>query len=142
MKSEYKTKPRNLIIEYLKDNADTRFTARDILNAVKGKGDGLDRSTVYRNLGRLSKEGKLVKYKEADVNATCYQYSEKHESCCEHMHAQCSVCGKIFHLDNKIFKSAAKKMMDEYGIEIDYGKSVIMCICDECRNVGMSEHEV
>ena len=58
------------------------------------------------------------------------------------MHAQCSVCGKIFNLDNKIFKSAAKKMMDEYGIEIDYGKSVIMCICDECRNVGMSEHEV
>lgn len=140
MKSEYKTKPRNLIIEYLKDNADTRFTARDILNAVKGKGDGLDRSTVYRNLERLSKEGKLVKYKEADVNATCYQYSEEHESCCEHMHAQCSVCGKIFHLDNKIFKSAAKKMMDEYGIEIDYGKSVIMCICDECRNVGMSEN--
>lgn len=137
VKSEYKTKPRNLIIEYLKDNADTRFTARDILNAVKGKGDGLDRSTVYRNLERLSKEGKLVKYKEADVNATCYQYSEKHESCCEHMHAQCSVCGKIFHLDNKIFKSAAKKMMDEYGIEIDYGKSVIMCICDECRNIGM-----
>ena len=54
VKSEYKTKPRNLIIEYLKDNANTRFTARDILNAVKGKGDGLDRSTVYRNLERLS----------------------------------------------------------------------------------------
>ena len=53
MKSEYKTKPRNLIIEYLKANADTRFTARDILNAVKDKEDGLDRSTVYRNLERL-----------------------------------------------------------------------------------------
>ena len=35
MKGEYKTKPRNAIIEYLKENADTRFTARDILNAIK-----------------------------------------------------------------------------------------------------------
>ncbi|MBO4911993.1 MAG: transcriptional repressor [Butyrivibrio sp.] len=132
MKSEYKTKPRNLIIEYLKANADTRFTARDILNAVKDKEDGLDRSTVYRNLERLCKEGKLVKYKEADVNASCYQYSEGHESCHEHMHAQCSECGRIFHLDNSIFKSAAKKMTEEYGIEIDYGKSVIICVCDKC----------
>ena len=132
MKSEYKTKPRNLIIEYLKANADTRFTARDILNAVKDKGDGLDRSTVYRNLERLCKEGKLVKYKETDVNASCYQYSEAHESCHEHMHAQCSECGRIFHLDNSIFKSAAKKMTEEYGIEIDYGKSVIICVCDKC----------
>ena len=134
MKSEYKTKPRNLIIEYLKDNADTRFTARDILNAVKDKGDGLDRSTIYRNLERLCTEGKLIKYKEADVNASCYQYSEQHESCHEHMHAQCSECGRIFHLDNKIFNSAAKKMMSEYGIEIDYGKSVIICLCDKCRS--------
>ena len=132
MKSEYKTKPRNLIIEYLKANADTRFTARDILNAVKDKGDGLDRSTVYRNLERLCKEGKLVKYKETDVNASCYQYSEGHESCHEHMHAQCSECGRIFHLDNSIFKSAAKKMTEEYGIEIDYGKSVIICVCEKC----------
>ena len=132
MKSEYKTKPRNLIIEYLKANADTRFTARDILNAVKDKGDGLDRSTVYRTLERLCKEGKLVKYKETDVNASCYQYSEGHESCHEHMHAQCSECGRIFHLDNSIFKSAAKKMTEEYGIEIDYGKSVIICVCDKC----------
>ncbi|MCR5144099.1 MAG: transcriptional repressor [Lachnospiraceae bacterium] len=133
MKGEYKTKPRNAIIEYLKENADTRFTARDILNAVDVEGVELDRSTVYRNLERLCKEGCLVKYKETGVNATCYQYSEGHGSCHDHMHAQCSVCGKIFHLDNSILEDASAKIKKEYGIEIDYGKTVLMCICQECK---------
>ncbi|SFG76893.1 Fur family transcriptional regulator [Oribacterium sp. WCC10] len=133
MKIGYKTKPRTEIMEYLKENADRRFTARDILNALKSDGDGLDRSTVYRNLERLCKDGKLVKYKESDVNATCYQYSENHGSCREHVHAECTGCGKIFHLDNIIFSDAASKMKKNYGIEIDYGKTVIMCLCNECR---------
>jgi Fur family ferric uptake transcriptional regulator len=134
MKTEYNTRPRNAIIEYLRENADTRFTARDILKALNARGEDLDRSTVYRNIERLCNEGKLVRYRENDINATCYQYSEEHGSCHEHTHAQCSDCGKIFHLDNEILDEAAKKMKEDYGIEIDYGKTVIMCKCDECKS--------
>ena len=36
MKGEYKTKSRNAIVEYLKENADKRFTARDIIEALDG----------------------------------------------------------------------------------------------------------
>jgi Fur family ferric uptake transcriptional regulator len=133
MKSEYKTRSRNAIIEYLKKHADTRFTARDILNAINSGGEELDRSTVYRNLERLVNEGSLVKYKEADVNATCYQYSEQHGSCHDHMHAQCKGCGKIFHLDNSVLGNASKKIKSEYGIDIDYGKTVIIGVCDKCK---------
>jgi Fur family ferric uptake transcriptional regulator len=133
MRNEYKTKPRNAIIEYMQEKADTRFTARDILNAVNAAGCNLDRSTVYRNLERLSLEGKLVKYKETDINAACYQYSGEHGSCHEHMHAQCMECGRIFHLENDVIKSAAKKIKEEYGLEVDYGKTVINGICDDCR---------
>ena len=133
MKGEYKTKPRNAIIKFLKENADTRFTARDILNAVKVDGEELDRSTIYRNIERLCREGKLVKYKETDVNATCYQYTEAHGSCHSHMHAQCSGCGKIFHLDNELVEEATSKIKSEYGIDIDYGKTIIVCQCKECK---------
>ncbi len=131
--NEYKTKARNSIIKYLKENSDTKFTARDIFNVLNSEGKELDRSTVYRNLERLCKDGRLVKYKETGSNATCYQYSEEHGSCHEHMHAQCSECGKIFHLDNKYFKTPANKLKNEYGIEIDFGKTVIICKCKDCR---------
>ncbi|MBR1471439.1 MAG: transcriptional repressor [Lachnospiraceae bacterium] len=136
MKTEYKTKTRMAIIDYLKSNPDTRFTARDILKAVNRDGSNLDRSTVYRNLERLCREGKLVKYKETDINAACYQYSEDHGSCHDHMHAQCSECGKIFHLDNAILDDTAKKMKKEYGLEIDYGKTVIIGVCEECKQLN------
>ena len=129
---DYKTKPRSAIIEYLKENADTRFTARDVLEAIRADGDGLDRSTVYRNLERLCREGILIKYKEADVSAACYQYSEGHGSCHEHLHAQCVSCGRIFHLDNEVIEDTARKMHDKYGIDIDY-KTVLLCTCKECR---------
>ena len=133
MKGEYKTKTRNYIIEYLKENADKRFTAKDIVDALSSKGDSINRSTIYRNLERLSQEGSLVKYKENDINASCYQYSEKHEACHQHMHAQCSDCGRIFHLDNHLFEEVEKQMRSEYGIDIDYGKTVLIGLCDECK---------
>ncbi len=132
MKNDYKTKPRNAIIGYLRAHADTRFTARDIYSAMHSEGEEADRSTIYRNLERLCKEGLLVKYKETDVNATCYQYTEGHGSCLEHMHAQCAVCGRIFHLDNSLFDEAAQRMQKEYGVLLDYGRSVIICRCREC----------
>ena len=100
---------------------------------VKVDGEELDRSTIYRNIERLCREGKLVKYKETDVNATCYQYTEAHGSCHSHMHAQCSGCGKIFHLDNELVEEATSKIKSEYGIDIDYGKTIIVCQCKECK---------
>ena len=48
MKTEYKTKTKMAIIDYLKSNPDIRFTARDILKAVKRDEGNLDRS--YDNL--------------------------------------------------------------------------------------------
>lgn len=133
MKGEYKTKSRNLIIEYLKENSDMRFTAGDIVSALAKGNESINRSTIYRNLERLCNEGKLVKYKESDINATCYQYSEGHDSCKQHIHAQCSVCGKIFHLNNDIFKTADRKLRIEYGIDIDYGKTVLIGLCRDCK---------
>lgn len=133
MSSNYKTKPRNIIIEYLKENADTRFTAKDIVNELNKGSEKVDRSTIYRNLERLCIEGTIVKYKESGVNATCYQYSEEHGACHSHIHAECEKCGRIFHLDNSIFDDAEKRMKSEYGIDIDYGKTVIIGLCEKCR---------
>ncbi len=133
MKGEYKTKARNMIIDYLKANADKRFTASDIVKALSKNGETIDRSTIYRNIDRLFEEGKPLRYKANDINAACYQYSEEHDSCHKHMHAQCANCGKIYHLDNNIFADAEEKLKEEYGLEIDFGKTVLIGRCEECE---------
>lgn len=49
MKSTYKTKAREEIMAYLKEHTEQRFTAREIFEAVSGKAEGINRTTVYRN---------------------------------------------------------------------------------------------
>ena len=133
MKNTYKTKAREVILAYLKDHTEKRITAREIYEAVRKQDAEINRSTVYRNLERLVVDGSLIKYKEADVDATCYQYSEHDGSCLDHMHAQCTGCGKIFHLDNAVLGNASDKIRSEYGLDIDFGKTVIIGVCDKCR---------
>ena len=91
------------------------------------------KSTVYRNIDKLCNEGRLVKHKEPNSKAMSYQYSEGHGSCNEHSHAQCSECGKLFHIDNEVFAEATAKMRDRYGINMDYRKTLIIGICNECQ---------
>ncbi len=132
MKSEYKTKARNAILDFLRKNADTRFTAKSIADALEESGVSINRSTIYRNIDRLCEEGTLVHYRESDTNATCYQYSEQHGSCHEHMHAQCSVCGKIFHLSNEMASDFESHLKKEYGFKLDYGHTIIKGLCGDC----------
>ncbi len=133
MKNTYKTKAREVILAYLKEHTEQRLTAREIYEAVRVEDAENNRSTVYRNLERLVNDGSLIKYKEADVDATCYRYSEHNGSCNDHLHAQCTGCGKVFHLKNSVLGNASNKIKSEYGIDIDYGKTVIIGVCDKCR---------
>ena len=56
MKGEYKTKSRNAIVEYLKENADKRFTARDIIEALDG-----DRCNQVVFIGKGYEKAEIVK---------------------------------------------------------------------------------
>ena len=134
MRGEYKTKARSAIMDYLKSHAEERFTAGDIYRKLNEREEGIDRATVYRNLDRLWEEGALVRYREADNNATLYQFIGEKETCNQHMHAQCSECGKIFHLENDFVEDFTDHMHSVYGIDIDPGKTMIVGKCEECRD--------
>ncbi|MCR4929902.1 MAG: transcriptional repressor [Lachnospiraceae bacterium] len=135
MKSIYKTKAREEIISFLKTHNEQRFTARDIYETVSIQNPGVNRTTVYRNLDRLCESGELLKFKESNQDAWYYQYSSKHEHCDKHMHAQCSVCGRIFHLDKPFVKVFDSEMLKEYGLDIDPSKTIILGSCKDCRKM-------
>ncbi|MBO6166313.1 MAG: transcriptional repressor [Eubacterium sp.] len=134
MKNEYKTKARGLIIEYLKKNADKRFTAGEIYDYIKTEAEGVNRTTIYRNLDRLCEQGNLMKYKEPNQDAWFYQYSQEHQHCNEHMHAQCSECGKIFHLESEFVEDFEKNLQTVYGLNLSADKTIIIGKCDDCKD--------
>ncbi len=135
MKNTYKTKAREVIIAYLESHNDKRFTAREIFEALSKEEAAIDRTTVYRNLDRLFEGGELLKFKEPNQDAWFYQYSKEHEHCNKHMHGQCSVCGKIFHLDKDFVNEFSEKLLNEYGLDMDPSKTVIIGTCSDCRHI-------
>ena len=141
--AEYTTDAGTRIVEFLKKNAGKRLAAGDIFNGVNASGHEADMSTIYRHISKLCNDGRLLKYKDANSKAYSYQYNETYGSCREHTHAQCSECGKIFHMQNEVLGDAAKKMQEQYGINIDYRNTMITGICNECiekRNRSIRKH--
>jgi Fe2+/Zn2+ uptake regulation proteins len=57
LKTEYKTKARALIMEFLKKNSEKRFTAAEVFENVNKSPGGMNLTTVYRNLDRLCEQG-------------------------------------------------------------------------------------
>ncbi len=129
----YRTKAREAIIEYLKSNSDKRFTAKEIFDELKKDIDGLNRTTIYRNLERLCVQGELLRFKEPNQDSWYYQYTEGSEHCDKHMHAQCSQCGKIFHLEDEFVNEFENKLNAIYGLNIDSSQSIIIAKCKDCN---------
>ena len=135
MKSVYKTKAREVIIAYLKEHSEQRLTARELYEAVCEQDVEINRTTVYRNLDRLCENGEIMRFKEPNQDAWYYQYSEKHEHCNSHIHGQCSVCGRIFHLDKPFVDDFADAMLKEYGLDIDPVGTIILGRCSKCKRI-------
>jgi Fe2+ or Zn2+ uptake regulation protein len=135
----YKTKVRTLIINYLKANSDRRFTAREIYDSIKDQAGSLNQTTIYRNMDRLCEEGELVRYKEPNRNAWYYQYSDEHKHCNRHMHAQCSTCGKIFHLEKPFVDEFTDRIRTMYGLDVSPSDTIIIGQCEDCGQTEAGE---
>ncbi len=132
-KAIYRTKVREAVTAFLKAHAEQRFTAREIYEQILEAQPGVNRVTIYRNLERLCEEGELVCYREANQDAWYYQYSGGHGQCNTHMHAQCSECGRIFHLEMPFVNQFEQDLKNTYGLDIDSAKTIIIGKCKECE---------
>ncbi len=129
----YKTKAREYILDYLKEHSDKRFTARELYDCVKDDIESINRTTIYRNLDRLCELGELIRYKEPNQDAWYYQYSKEHDHCDKHLHAQCSECGKIFHLESEFVDEFEEKMQSIYGLDVNSSQTMIIGKCTDCN---------
>lgn len=132
-RASYRTKAREAITAFLKANVERRFTAREIYEQIRDAQPGVNRATIYRNLEKLCEEGELLCYREANCDAWYYQYSGGSSHCNAHMHAQCSECGRIFHLEMPFVDRFEQEIKKNYGIDIDSAQTIIIGKCKECE---------
>ena len=135
MKSKYKTKQREILLDHLKEIPGKHFTAGDICEYFKEQGAPIGQSTVYRQLEELVDEGLLNKYNLTASDPACFEYIGEHlhddgEIC---FHCKCEKCGKLIHLHCDELIEIQSHLMEKHQFTLDPVRTVFYGICGECR---------
>lgn len=128
MAEKYHTRQREEIIKYLEENAGSHLTTDEIARALPGVG----RSTVYRTLESLMKEGLVRRFAGAAGRSACFQYVGEQSPCHEHFHLKCVDCGKLIHLDCAKLAACRTHILEEHGFAADLARTLIYGRCLEC----------
>ena len=113
---------------------DHGFTAAELSAFLKKNGVDVNKTTVYRNLDKMTESGKLAKRKSMVSDGFVYQTAEEENHCAEHIHFQCSKCGSVIHLSDKKTERYLKSLSDDLGLQINLNLSSLNGLCQKCRN--------
>lgn len=131
MKSEYNTRQRAIILDFLRENS-AHVSARDIIEHLAQQGLKVSVATVYRTLDKLCSLGLVRKFVIDERSGACYQYVSGME-CEEHFHLKCIKCGKLIHMDCNFLAEMEEHILRDHGFVVSSGKTVIYGTCAECE---------
>lgn len=131
--SGYKTKQRDLILNYFKENNFKHVTADDVVAHLKMQGTSVGKSTVYRYLEKLVEQGIVRRYFIEEGQGACYQYAGDSKECHKHFHLKCVKCGKLIHIECNYLDEAEKHILKSHDFEIDNTKTVLYGRCENCK---------
>lgn len=129
----YNTLGRKKIMEFLFQNSDKGVTVQGINEYLIEQGLGVNITTIYRYLDKLTKENQVMKHPSENGNQAVYQLVKEASHCDEHLHLQCLKCGVIKHLDCDGMDEFAKHIKDSHGFNISCKNSIIYGLCEACQ---------
>ena len=130
--ANYTTKQGEAVLAFLQSQTGKHFTAARIEAHIAEAGVTIGLTTIYRNLDRLAREGKVRKYCIDENTATCYQYVEESDCNDVHFHLKCEKCGELIHTNGKSLPGIARSIRNDYGFEINVGHTVFYGVCGTC----------
>ena len=133
-KSKYKTKQREILLNYLKCVPGQHFTAADICEYFRSQGASIGQSTVYRQLEELVDEGVINKYVLDPTGPACFEYIGADEHCEGEVcfHCKCEKCGKLIHMHCDELIEIQQHLSAEHQFKLDPLRTVFYGLCEEC----------
>ncbi len=130
--TSYKTKQRTALWQAVTESGGAHITVDGLTSKLEAQGSAVGRTTVYRYLEKLTREGKLRKYVHTG-ESSCYQYVGEAELCHEHFHLKCENCGRLIHMECGHIDEFGIHIENEHGFKINKLKTVLYGICRECE---------
>lgn len=129
---EYKTRQKQAILDFLKNNNNNHVTVSDISEYLEKNNCHVGITTIYRYLDKLLEQGTVRKYTVDNSTSACFQYVESAENCHEHFHLKCEICGRLIHLDCNHISEMCKHIFNDHGFKPDMMRTVFYGICSVC----------
>lgn len=137
MKTEYNTRQKLILSDFLKANRNRQFSINEISEAVSGEGIG--KSTVYRNMSQLLDSGDVRRFRGKDGKQVLYQYVGHDQGCNGHFHLKCNDCGRLFHIDCQSVMGIRDHISASHDFSVDIGNTVFYGLCGPCRRKAAAE---
>ncbi len=132
MAGTYKTAGRQKLLDFFHTHPDRQFTAVELSEQMnRGEEARGGRSTLYRHLSELCKEGTVRKYRSDTQSAYVYQFVG-HGDCCHHFHLKCERCGRLVHLDCAVSEELLQHIRTDHHFRVDSGRSILYGVCEAC----------
>lgn len=129
-RTSYKTKQKDLILDFLRERESEHVTADMIVESLKGE---VGKTTIYRNLDKLVKQGVVLKYDMPNGMSACFQYSDRLKENTNY-HFLCTQCGEITHVNCNFFDKLTLHMEKEHGFWFDSIRTVFHGCCENCMS--------
>jgi len=129
------TRQRQVVLEAVRDLEGSHPTADRVYDQVRLDLPRISLSTVYRNLGILSEQGRIQPFRGAGP--------EVHYDCRteDHCHAQCRVCGRVLDLPTDAIDHAVVRWGDADGFIVEEVVVTVVGTCTLCRGTAKDRRE-
>ena len=132
--AQYQTEQKKILLDFLKENSENSYTIEEIVNELDKIGEKTvpAKSTVYRLMTKLVNEKKVRRQAGESGRQFVYRITAD-DHCKNHLHLQCTECGKVVHLDEKLSLSLLKSVSQTNDFAVSEEDSVLMGKCSECK---------
>jgi Fur family ferric uptake transcriptional regulator len=124
------TGPRRAILSVI-ETAAKHLDASQILRKARQVDASVDRSTVYRTLGLLKRQGLIDELDLMHLKGEGHYYERKLGR--DHIHMACLRCGKITEFVSKTFESLKKQLERDCHFHILVSRLEVGGYCSACR---------
>ncbi|MBQ3392177.1 MAG: transcriptional repressor [Lachnospiraceae bacterium] len=143
-KAQYHTHQKEELAAYLRSVPGRHVTAADICAHFQSIGNPIGTATVYRQLERMVREGKVNKYIIDAGSPACFAYAGENVHCEEGVcfHCKCERCGRLIHMRCEELEGIGQHLKDHHHFVLNPMRTVFYGVCEECLLKEDEESEV
>ena len=130
----YHTKQQQAILDCLSRRGGAVLSAAALSEELRDQGSPVGLATIYRQLERLEKAGKVHKL-GTDTGAK-YQFCTCAASGRDCFLLKCEKCGTVQHVDCSRLAPLYRHLEEEHGFAIDAHRTLFYGLCRRCREAA------